>query len=217
MMFEPQHLTLRSLIRAAGLIAALGFGLAAASGAWGQAAKPAAPAAPAPAAAAPAAGAAAPAAGTPAQPGQAPASEVQQEPFGDWRVVCLTQPTGKRCTLIQEQAAPQTRQRMLAVEVALNGDKLEGLLLLPFGLLLERGVVLQLDEQPAQPALRFRTCLPAGCVVPINFDAKTLAALRNGKNLKLKVALDGGQEPNLVISLNGFGQAVDRLVALRKG
>lgn len=216
-MFKQQHLTLRTAIRAARLIAAISFGLAAADGAWAQAAKPAAPAAPAAAAAAPAPGAAAPAAaGTPAQPGQAPASEVQKEAFGDWLVVCLSQPTGKRCTLIQEQAAPQTRQRMLAMEVALNGDKLEGLLLLPFGLLLERGVVMQLDDQPAQPALRFRTCLPAGCVVPINFDPKTLAALRTGKNLKLKVALDSGQEPNLAISLNGFGQAVDRLVALRK-
>jgi invasion protein IalB len=213
-MFKQQYPTLRTAIRTAGLIAAFACGLAAAGGVYAQAAKPAAPAASA--AAAPGTAPAAPAAGAPAQPGQTPASEVQKETFGDWLVVCLAQPTGKRCTLIQEQAAPQTRQRMLAMEVALNGDKLEGLLLLPFGLLLERGVVMQLDDQPAQPALRFRTCLPAGCVVPINFDAKTLATLRAGKNLKLKVALDSGQEPNLVISLNGFGQAVDRLAALRK-
>ena len=142
---------------------------------------------------------------------------MQQETFGDWRVLCATQGPAKRCVATQEQSSTQTRQRVLAIEMALNADKLEGVLVLPFGLLLDRGVVLQLDEQPAQPAQRFRTCLPAGCVVPVSFDAKSIAALRAGTALKIKVVVESGQEQGLAISLKGLAQALDRLPALLKG
>ncbi|TPK96484.1 hypothetical protein FJ938_27215 [Mesorhizobium sp. B2-4-14] len=66
------------------------------------------------------------------------------------------------------------------------------------------------------PPLRFRTCLPGGCVVDLNFDAETLATLREGKSLKVKVVADGGKETVLALSLNGFPGAVDRTVALLK-
>lgn len=201
-MFKQRHPAASSLLRAACLALALNFGPGM-SAAWAQAAKPAAPAQ------APATGA--------TQSGGQPAPEVQQETFGDWRVLCATQGPAKRCVATQEQSSTQTRQRVLAIEMALNADKLEGVLVLPFGLLLDRGVVLQLDEQPAQPAQRFRTCLPAGCVVPVSFDAKSIAALRAGTALKIKVVVESGQEQGLAISLKGLAQALDRLPALLKG
>jgi len=140
-----------------------------------------------------------------------------QESFDDWRVICATQGTVRRCTVAQEQSSAQSRQRILAIELGMNGDKLEGILVLPFGLVLDRGAALQLDDQPAQAALRFRTCLPAGCLVPISFDAKTTAALRKGGSLKVKVGLENGQDQTLPISLKGFATALDRLTALMKG
>ena len=184
------------------LAAGAGLALAAAmfaSQAWGQAA------APKPAPATPAA--------APAQSGPPP----QQETVGDWRIVCVTQGTAKRCTLIQEQTATQNNQRLLAIEMGMNGDKLEGLLILPFGVLLDRGVSLQLDEQATQTSLRYRTCLPVGCVVSVSFDAKSLPALRGGTGLKVKLAVESGQEQTLTISLKGFGQALDRMAVLAKG
>ncbi|TPI28420.1 hypothetical protein FJW07_30900 [Mesorhizobium sp. B3-1-9] len=56
--------------------------------------------------------------------------------------------------------------------------------------------------------------MPGGCLVDLSFDAETLASLRDGKSLKVKVVADGGKETNLALSLNGFPSAVDRTMAL---
>jgi invasion protein IalB len=137
-----------------------------------------------------------------------------QETFGDWQVACMVQGAAKHCATTQEQVNQQSHQRVFAIEIGNAGDKLEGVLLMPFGLSLDRGIALQIDDQPPQTVLRFRTCLPGGCLVPLNFDAKTAALLRNGTTLKAKAVADGGPEQVYTISLKGFSQAIDRVAVL---
>jgi invasion protein IalB len=137
-----------------------------------------------------------------------------QETFNDWQVACVVQATTKRCALTQEQVNQQSRQRVLAIELSVAGDTLDGVLLMPFGLALERGVTLQIDEQPSPMALKFRTCVPAGCLVPLRFDTKTIAALRSGSSVKTRAIDDTDQEQLYTISLKGFAQALDRVSAL---
>jgi invasion protein IalB len=139
-----------------------------------------------------------------------------QETFGDWRVACVVEGAAKRCSLTQEQVNQQSRQRVLAIEVSSAGDKLDGVLLMPFGLALDRGVSLQINDQPGQTSLKFRTCLPGGCLVPLSFDGKIVAALRAGTTLKAKAIADGGQDQPFTISLKGFGQALDRVAVLSR-
>jgi len=139
-----------------------------------------------------------------------------QETFGDWQVGCVVQGPVKRCALTQEQINQQSRQRVFAIEISIAGDKLEGILLMPFGLMFDRGVILQIDEQPAQPALKFRTCLPGGCLVPLSLDTKIVGALRVGSALKARASADGGTDQLYTISLKGFGQALDRVSVLSK-
>jgi len=139
-----------------------------------------------------------------------------QETFGDWQVACVVQGPAKRCALTQEQVNQQSRQRVFAVELSIAADKLDGVLLMPFGLALDRGVTLQIDDQPAQAVLKFRTCLPGGCLVPLSFDGKTTAGLKVGTVLKARAGADGGQEQLYTVSLKGFAQALDRVAALSK-
>jgi invasion protein IalB len=140
-----------------------------------------------------------------------------QETYDDWRVACTLQDGAKHCGLSQQQFDNQSKQRVLAIEfTAPVADKIEGALILPFGLALERGVVLQVDDGPAGPVQHFRTCLPAGCLVPLSFDAKLIAAARKGTALKLKASADGGKDIALSISLKGFSPALDRTAALMK-
>jgi invasion protein IalB len=138
-----------------------------------------------------------------------------QETYKDWRVAC-TAPEGqaKQCAVSQQQAQ-ENGQRVLAIELATaaNGSVI-GTLVLPFGLRLDAGVALAVDQQTAQSPLRFSTCLPAGCLVPLNFDQTAIAALRGGTALKLKAMSNDGQDVALSISLSGFSTALDRLVAL---
>jgi invasion protein IalB len=142
------------------------------------------------------------------------------ESHGDWTVSCAVVPQNgtpnKVCALSQQQTNNQTRQRVLAVEFRPKEAGAEGTLVLPFGLALDQGATLQIDDGQALPGLRFRTCLPGGCLVDLRFDAKTLPSLRKGNSLKIKVTADGGGETQLAVSLKGFPGALDRTIALSR-
>jgi len=138
------------------------------------------------------------------------------ETYKDWRVACVSQGTAKRCVFSQVQAQ-QNGQRVLAIELnAPSGNTVTGTLVLPFGLALDSGVTFQIDEKPAMRPVRFRTCLPAGCVVNVSFDPPTLAVLRAGAALKVKATADGGAAAPFSISLQGFGTALDRVGVLSR-
>ncbi len=98
---------------------------------------------------------------------------------------CVQQGTARRCVIAQQQISSQNRQRVLAIEVnAVVGNKAEGTLVLPFGLMLDAGVKLQVDDGATGPTIRYRTCLASGCLVPVNFDAAMLGGLRKATALK---------------------------------
>jgi invasion protein IalB len=103
---------------------------------------------------------------------------------------------------------------VLAIELVPADDRLEGVALLPFGLALDSGVKLQIDDTPAGPPRSFRTCVPAGCLLPLSLDAHTAAMLRSGTTLKAKVVIDGGADTVLAVSLKGLSSALDRTAAL---
>ncbi|MBP2449070.1 invasion associated locus B family protein [Rhizobium leguminosarum] len=136
------------------------------------------------------------------------------ETYKDWRVACSQQSAAKRCVLSQVQAQ-QDGQRVLAIELnPQSGNTVSGTLVLPFGLALEPGISFQIDEKPAMQPVRFRTCVPGGCLVAVAFDAPTLVALRAGTVLKLKAVADGGAAVPFSISLQGFATALDRVGTL---
>lgn len=142
-----------------------------------------------------------------------------REVHGDWTVSCAIQPQaegkpGKTCVLSQEQFQPQARQRVLAIELRLETGGVKGALVMPFGLSLKNGVTYQLDEGQAGSVQDFRTCLPVGCLIDIDFDSRTVASLTSGKSLKITGTGDNGQEIAFSISLTGFASALARLEAL---
>lgn len=138
------------------------------------------------------------------------------ETYKDWQVACALQGVATRCVLSQVQAQ-QNGQRVLAIELnAPNGNSVAATLVMPFGLALDSGVTFQVDDKPAMQPARFRTCVPAGCIVSVSFDAPTLVALRAGMALKLKATADGGAAIPFSISLQGFGAALDRVGALSR-
>jgi invasion protein IalB len=139
------------------------------------------------------------------------------ETYQDWRVACIQQGTAKKCMMSQVQTQ-QNGQRILAIELnALNGNVVSGTLALPFGLALDSGATLQIDDKPAMQPLHFRTCVPSGCLIPVTFDVRMLATLRSGTALKVKtVAAEGGAAADFSISLKGFATALDRVGVLSR-
>ncbi|MFD1197835.1 invasion associated locus B family protein [Brucella gallinifaecis] len=140
-----------------------------------------------------------------------------QETYQDWTVSCQSQKDTTVCAIRQDQNSAQTGQRVLTAELRnVDGGKVEGVLLMPFGLDLSKGASLKIDEATG-PNLTFSTCLPQGCLSPVTFDAKQVAALKAAANLNVTTtALSPSQPVAFKVSLKGFGAALDRIVALTK-
>lgn len=143
----------------------------------------------------------------------APAPDAIRETHGDWIVSFAVNDAGQKfCVIAQEHFNKQTRQRMLGVELRSNHG---GTLILPFGLTLSKGVSLQVDEEEPFDTLPFRTALPVGCMVELDFDAGIIGKLKKGKSLRVNaVANDTGREIAFSISLRGFSAAFARMEAL---
>lgn len=140
------------------------------------------------------------------------------EQHGSWTVTCQTADSTKRCSLSQQQQDTKTRQRLLAMELEPRSDKtLSGALALPFGLVLGSGVTMTVDDKKIGENFAFRTCLPAGCIVPLTFNQAALAQLKTGTTLKVEgTTSDTNQPIDFTLSLAGFSGALDRTATLAK-
>ncbi len=136
------------------------------------------------------------------------------ETHGDWIVRCEARLQQIGCALAQEQLDASTRQRILAIELLPRDSLLQGSLVLPFGLALEQGVRLQVDEGAPLPTLPFRTCLPVGCIVDLAFRNDVIVLLSSGTTLKINATADGGGNAPFSVPLAGFSGALERTIAL---
>jgi len=146
-------------------------------------------------------------------------ADAVREIHGDWLLIGSVQPgearPQKTCVIAQEQIHNDTRQRLLLIELRPEAGRIKGTLILPFGLLFQKGVVLQVDEHNPAPAVPFRTALPLGCVVEIEIDALRLALLKSGKILHVHAIVADNDNPvSFGISLNGFSTALARAEAV---
>lgn len=139
------------------------------------------------------------------------------ETYQDWAISCQAQKETPNCVMNQTQNSSKTGQRVLTVELRnVAGGKVDGVVLMPFGLDLAKGVSLKIDEAEA-PGLTFSTCLPQGCLAPLSLAAKDIARLKAAGNLNITAtAFEPNQPVAFKVSLKGFGTALDRIGALTK-
>jgi invasion protein IalB len=141
------------------------------------------------------------------------------EVHSDWTVKCgvAADATGgvSTCVVSQLQLDKTTKKRVLAIGLSAqpNGG-VKGSIMMPFGLSLDSGVTLQIDDGPLTAPVHFRTCLPGGCVIPLEWPAATVTALRTAQKLKVVAQGDNGKPIPFSISMAGFASALDRAMAL---
>jgi invasion protein IalB len=171
-----------------------------------QATSPSAPAVPPAAAQAPVP--------VPAQAGVAPQP---LETHGDWRVFCGSPNNQKVCVFSQVLSDKASGQRMLGMELRPStADGLMVTIITPFGVAVDKPVTIRIDEGVPM-TLPFKTCVQLGCVVTTTWEIPIVAELRKGTAVYISaIAAENGQEVGFRISLNGFGTALDRTVALTK-
>jgi len=135
------------------------------------------------------------------------------ETYGDWTLNCGTDKGAKFCTLSQAQVNKEG-QRAFAVELRTSKDgSSEGSILMPFGLKLDAGVILRLDDKDIGQGLRFSTCLAQGCLLPVSFPSAGIDAIRNARTFTVgALNMSNNQLVTFNVSLNGFAVALDRAV-----
>jgi invasion protein IalB len=134
------------------------------------------------------------------------------EIYGGWTLNCGTESGKKFCTVMQAQVNKQTGQRVFAVELRAPKDgTTQGTILLPFGLKLDSGVILRLDDKDVAQGLHFSTCLAQGCLVPVSFPSASIDAIRHAKMLTVAgLSVDDDQAVTFSVVLDGFAAAIDR-------
>jgi invasion protein IalB len=140
------------------------------------------------------------------------------ETYGDWIVDCRVADGQKQCVLLQVQGNSQTRQRVFEIQLHASKDgKTEGTILMPFGLKLENGAVLTLDDKDIGQPLRFSTCTPQGCLLPVSFAPATVDSMKKAKALGVaSLNLGNGDVVAFKVSLEGFAAASARIAELGK-
>ncbi|WP_343315399.1 invasion associated locus B family protein [Brucella sp. BE17] len=143
------------------------------------------------------------------------------ESFGDWQVACKSQDGRQLCAAIQQVAGsiegkPDARQRIIALEIIRAGTSAIGTMILPFGIDVSKGVSLSLTGADANgSSLPFKTCLPAGCLVPLEFGPQAVEGLKKAEKLTVSFETTAdGQKKSIAVSLKGFGEAFDHIKPL---
>jgi invasion protein IalB len=140
-----------------------------------------------------------------------------QEDYRDWRVACVVIPDKTECTLQQHLVDERRQKNVLDIELgARTAGKLDGTLVLPLGIAIDRETSLQVDDGADKRIVQIQTCLPAGCLARIAFDGDFMKSLRKGVKLKVSgfAASGDGIPVTFAISLDGFPEALDRSIAL---
>lgn len=140
------------------------------------------------------------------------------ETYGDWTVDCRIVDRQKQCVLSQVQRNKDSGQRVFAIELHSPRDgKTEGTVLMPFGLNLDAGALLKLDDKDLGKGLRFSTCVPQGCLLPVSFPTVATDAMRKGTKLVVaSLSLSSNEPITFNVSLDGFSAALARTTELAK-
>lgn len=182
------------------LTASVLLGLIVATAAQAQPTNPAAPPAPAP------------------QVRPAPVPQPVPETFEQWQVICFQNPQGAEACRAQAVVRDKNQRPELAVTVqapATAGGLPVAAITPPWGILLSRGLVLQVDGQAAVQ-IPIRTCYPSGCRADFTLIESLNGQLQKGKTLKVSMATAGGQALAIDVPLAGYPKAYARLLEKTK-
>jgi invasion protein IalB len=115
------------------------------------------------------------------------AQEFQSTMHGDWEVVCAEFGGERQCQMRQGLDLTSEEGTGRVLELALSrledGSRLMEVVL-PLGLDVRPGIVLQVDERDEFNA-PFLTCVQQGCVAGFLVDDATFAAMRAGQLLRI--------------------------------
>ncbi len=144
-------------------------------------------------------------------------AQAQQEPetttFQDWDLICFDTPDGERCQMQQTLQIddPEVDGLYVQASLHLDGDHHVLEVLLPLGVELRPGILLQIDDGEEFRG-EFIACVQQGCAAAREIGPERLQELRGGRHISIAFrALHMEQPLAFDLSLMGFTDASERL------
>lgn len=145
-----------------------------------------------------------------------PQAPEQAGVFDDWRMVCEMPeaPNAQTCLLEQTVTAPGRDAVLLSFQIRhLDSGQKIGIVRVPLGILVSRGLTLQVDQRSIQ-RLAVRSCHASGCIVPLPMSGAIVRSFKRGLEARFGFASGDGTETVLTVSLIGFTKALAAFDAL---
>ena len=139
--------------------------------------------------------------------GQAAAQDAS---FGDWAKQCEPAGNGgERCYIVQTVRAGEKPVMVVVVAYAPGRERVAAMIDVPLGMHLPTG--LEVRAAGVTKQIDFEQCLPTGCRAMLPMDDDILEALKNGDAAAIAGRGRDGENVELPISGNGFGEAFGAL------
>lgn len=153
-------------------------------------------------------------------PAARPAAVPQPVPekFESWSLRCFQDAKGGQACRIEALVMDANNRPQLALIVrppAAADQPPVGTLTPPWGVLLARGLDMQVDGQPAL-RVPIRTCFPSGCIADFSLIDSINAQWQKGATLKVTMAAANGQPLSIDVPLAGYPKAYARLLEKSK-
>ena len=112
---------------------------------------------------------------------------------------------------MQQEVYADTGQFIASVTIRTTQDdpKIQLIIGVPPGMLLQPGLHAQVDDSKTQSALVYSICFPNTCFADLDINADFVKTVRAGKQLSIIAINQGGQSVSFPISLSGFTKAYD--------
>lgn len=135
--------------------------------------------------------------------------------FKKWTVSCeQNRPATKyACSIGQDVLGNDRRSIVAAISVGYSTDKKlpVSLIVLPLGVRVTNGVLIETDNGKFKKTVPFRNCDKVGCYVIMTLEPKFVAAMKNGTNMKVTFGRVGEPPAAVIFSLSGFTAAFNSL------
>lgn len=153
-----------------------------------------------------------------AQPRPATVPQPVPETFEKWTLRCFQDAKGVQSCRIETIIMEENRRPQLAIVVrppAAADQTAIATITPPWGVLLARGIDMQVDTQSAL-RVPIRTCLPSGCLADFSLIEAIQGQWQKGSSLKLTMAAANGQPLTIEVPLAGYPKAYARLLEKSK-
>lgn len=133
---------------------------------------------------------------------------------GDWRIVCDTAESARRCSMVQHLTLKESGDTVLQMVIGhiANQDRPVALITAPLGVNLPAGLDVVVDKGKAQH-YAYEFCDSSGCRVAFPLDKATLRAYRRGRYAHVTIANRQRNKITVPVSLKGFSKGIERLRA----